>query len=101
MAVYLRVAGLDGAMDVMICVEDVHHPKPHREPVDRALAELGAAPDTAVFIGDSVHDMNAGRAAGVPTAAALWGPFPRADLAATEPTHWLASPEEIVPLVLG
>lgn len=97
----LRAAGLDGIMEVMVCAEDTQNHKPHREPVDRALTQLGAAPDATIFVGDSVHDMRAGRAAAVPTAAALWGPFPRADLAATEPTHWLTSPDDILAVVLG
>ncbi|MGH7679038.1 MAG: HAD family hydrolase, partial [Gemmatimonadaceae bacterium] len=39
--------------------------------------------------GDSVHDIQAGNAAGVTTVAALWGPFSREDLAASHPTHFL------------
>ena len=97
----LRVAGLDGVLEVLVCAEDVENPKPHREPVDRAVALLGADPRATLFVGDSPHDLHAGRAAGVATGAALWGPFRRADLAAGAPSHWLASPEEVVRLALG
>lgn len=97
----LRAVGLEGAVEAMVCVEDVTHGKPHREPVDRALALLGAAPEGALFVGDSVHDMQAGLAAAVATGAALWGPFDAAELAEGAPTHWLASPEELVGLVLA
>jgi pyrophosphatase PpaX len=40
-------------------------------------------------VGDSVHDMEAGNAAGVTTVAALWGPFTREDLVASRPAHYL------------
>ncbi len=97
----LRVAGLDALIAVRICAEDVQHPKPHREPVDRAMAALGALAEETLFVGDSVHDMHAGKAAGVATGAALWGPFSRADLEGSGPSHWLSSPEELRRLVLG
>ena len=97
----LIAAGLHGAMEAMICADDVENPKPHREPVDRAVAKLSADPAETLFVGDSVHDMHAGKAATVGTGAALWGPFSRADLEASEPSHWLASPEDLLRLVLG
>ena len=48
-----------------------------------------------------MDDMRSGRAAGVDTAAVLWGPFGREDLATTEPTHWLEGPDDLRRLVLG
>ena len=95
----LRVAGLEETMDVVIGADDVVHPKPHREPVDRAVALLGADPATTVYVGDSVHDMHSGRSAGVRTAAVLWGPFGRADLEPTAPDYWLEHPAELVSLL--
>lgn len=95
----LRVAGLEEAMDVVIGADDVVHPKPHREPVDRAVAHLGADPATTVYVGDSVHDMHSGRSAGVRTAAVLWGPFGRSDLEPASPDYWLEHPRELVSLL--
>ena len=97
----LRVAGLEETMDVVIGADDVVHPKPHREPVDLAVALLGADPATTVYVGDSVHDMHSGRSAGVRTAAVLWGPFGRADLQPTAPDYWLEHPRELVSLLTG
>jgi pyrophosphatase PpaX len=91
----LEVAGLADAFEVIVGSDEVTHPKPHPEPVLAALARLGAAPETAVFIGDSRHDIECGRAAGVRTAAALWGPFDRADLEDLQPDYWLERPEEV------
>lgn len=85
----LRVLGLEDAFPLRVCGDDVTQGKPHPESVHKALDALGVPASDAVFVGDSPHDMGAGRAAGVATAAARWGPFADADLATFAPTHWL------------
>jgi pyrophosphatase PpaX len=97
----LHVVGLDRAFDVLVTCDDVTKPKPDREPVDRALAALGVPASRAIFVGDSLHDLASGRAAGVSTAAALWGPFSRAELASGQPDYWLESPADVTSLVIG
>ena len=95
----LQVVGLASTMDVLVGADDVVNPKPHPEPVLKALDTLGVDPRQAIYVGDSTHDMHSGRAAGVRTAAVLWGPFGRETLAPTAPDHWLDSPHELVTLV--
>ena len=94
----LRHCGLDGFFDMVVTSDDVTEHKPHPAPVLAALARLQAGPAETVFIGDSPHDCQAGRAAGVATAAALWGPFSRASLDPHGPDHWLEHPEAILGL---
>jgi pyrophosphatase PpaX len=94
----LKLVGLEALMDVMVCADEVTNPKPHPEPVETALALLGADPGSTVYVGDSIHDMHAGRAAGVRTAAALWGPFGRSHLESAQPDYWLESPADLVGL---
>jgi len=60
----LRVAGLEDAFQVIVGADEVTHPKPHPEPVLTALERLGAPATGAVFVGDSRHDLECGRAAG-------------------------------------
>jgi len=91
----LALVGLEGEIEVMICADDVTNPKPHPEPVERAVAALSADPARTIFVGDSIHDLNSGRAAGVLTGAVLWGPFSREDLAPAEPDFWLTDPAEL------
>jgi len=91
----LRVTGLDASFDVIVGADDVRNPKPHPEPVLVALERLGTTPAETVFIGDSRHDIESGRAAGVKTAAALWGPFDRAHLEDLEPDYWLERPVDV------
>lgn len=97
----MGLCGLLERFEVVVTPEDVREPKPHPEPVLHALDRLGAAAGEALFVGDSPHDMAAGRAAGVRTAAAAWGPFPREALERERPDHWLAAPEDVLPLVEG
>ena len=94
----LAPVGMLDAFDTWVCPEDVTHPKPHPEPVWLALERLGVDRDEAVFVGDSPHDLIAGRAAGVQTAAVGWGPFDDAQLRAHAPDHWLESPADLLAL---
>ena len=82
-------------MDIVIGADEVVNPKPHPEPIEVALRQLGAPAEGALYVGDSVHDMESGRAALVRTAGVLWGPFSREDLQRTEPDYWLESPADL------
>jgi pyrophosphatase PpaX len=95
----LAHVGLDGFFDVIVGLESCTRHKPDPEPVHIALERLGIAPDVAAFVGDSPHDMAAGRAAGVTTIAALWGPFTRAQLASSEPDYYIERMSELLPIV--
>jgi len=94
----LQAVGLADAFDVIVGSDEVQHPKPHPEPVLIALDRLGVTAAGAVFIGDSRHDLECGRAAGVKTAAVLWGPFDRDDLADLAPDYWLERPADLAKL---
>jgi pyrophosphatase PpaX len=76
-------------LPVVIGADSVTKHKPDPEPVLVALRRLGVAPEAALFVGDSPHDIAAGNAAGVATVAARWGPFTRDQLAVAEPAHWI------------
>ena len=96
----LACSGLVEILDVLITADDVTNGKPHPEPVLKALADLGLAERAAevLFVGDSPHDLVAGRAAGVKTAAVAWGPFTREELMVTSPDHWIAEWAELTGL---
>jgi pyrophosphatase PpaX len=92
--------GLGAYFEHVVCADEVERGKPDPEPVYLAVTRLGvpAGPDV-LFVGDSVFDMRAGRAAGVSTGAALWGPIDREVLAVENPDHWLGGPLEVLDLV--
>jgi pyrophosphatase PpaX len=95
----LSLAQLEALMDVLVCADEVENPKPHPEPVEKAVQLLGADPSATLYVGDSVHDMRSGRAAGVRTAAVLWGPFGRSHLEGAQPDYWLERPEDLLRVV--
>jgi pyrophosphatase PpaX len=67
--------GLDRFIPTIVgCDTCVNH-KPHPEPVERALGLLGVPAGDALFVGDSPHDVESGRAAGVATVGVTWGAF--------------------------
>ena len=68
---------------------------PPSHPAHNAWNYVVADPASTVFIGDSRHDLECGRAAGVRTAAVLWGPFDRAHLDDLEPDYWLTTPDDL------
>ncbi len=92
----LDVLGVRRHFATVVSADDVDRHKPDPEPVLRALDALDVTPDRAVFIGDSPHDLDAGAAAGVPTGAALWGPFPRTALEPRRPAWWFEHPSEVL-----
>jgi pyrophosphatase PpaX len=94
----LNVAGIEGAFELVVGADDVQRGKPDPEPVLFALEKLGARADETLFVGDSPHDIEAGNRAGVKTAAATWGPFPRAALDAAKPTFFVHSPDDVLEL---
>ena len=94
----LQAAGLTDFFHTIVSADEVSRAKPHPEPVLAALARLGIEAKDAVFIGDSPHDIAAGREAGVVTAGVLWGPFGREDLTQASADYLLESPAEILTL---
>jgi pyrophosphatase PpaX len=95
----LTLVRLEALMDVLVCADEVENPKPHPEPVEKAVRLLDADPGATIYVGDSIHDMHSGRAAGVRTVAVLWGPFGRSHLEGAQPDYWLARPEDLLTLV--
>jgi pyrophosphatase PpaX len=95
----LEHVGLARFMAVAVGYNSSTRHKPDPEPVRVATTSLGYQPEETLFVGDSPHDMKSGRAAGVITVAALWGPFMRAQLEETEPDHWLEAIRDLPPLV--
>jgi pyrophosphatase PpaX len=95
----LTHVGLADAFDLLVTAESTERHKPLPDPVWLALEKLDVERDNALFVGDSTHDMHAGRAAGVRTAAATWGPFSRLELEPAQPTYWLNTMHDLVPIV--
>jgi phosphoglycolate phosphatase len=63
------------------------------------MARAGAAPAEAVLIGDSRHDVETARAAGVQMVAVTWGLSTRAELLRAGATVFAESPADLAPWV--
>ena len=57
--------GLDGFFDLVVSSLDVKHPKPHPESIHKILDYFALVPDQAVYIGDSLIDLETAKAARV------------------------------------
>jgi len=55
--------------DMVVTATDVTHPKPHPEQLETIMARFSLQPDQVLFIGDSMYDQQAARAAGTVFAA--------------------------------
>ncbi len=87
--------GIVEYVDLVISADDVLRPKPDPEGVRKALTHFDAQPHEAVFIGDTIHDMQAGKAARVRTCAVLWGAGTREKLTNEQPDFIVEQPEEL------
>lgn len=92
----LRLCGIDGLFHSEVFLEDTVAHKPHPEPILTALKTLNTPSSSAVYVGDSAHDIIAARAAGVRTVAALWGPAPREELELEHPDFIAESITELL-----
>jgi pyrophosphatase PpaX len=68
----MKLVGIDGFMDTVVAFDDVEHPKPHPEPVLKALEQLDVRPEDALMVGDSPADMESALAAGAVPVGVAW-----------------------------
>lgn len=94
--------GLSERCGSLVCPDQVSQGKPHPEAVFKACAELGISPQQCVFVGDHLRDIQAGRAAGMDTIAALYGYLPaEEDHTAWQATHSVYTATDLQPWLLG
>lgn len=84
-------------LDVHISSDDVKRPKPAPEALLLALARLGVPASAAWYVGDTLFDQEAARAAGVRFALAGWG---ARSVNGFDPDAWLRTPGELLGLLL-
>ncbi|MDR7236384.1 HAD family hydrolase [Neobacillus drentensis] len=64
---------IDHHFHSVVCASDTEKRKPNPDPLELALKLLGCKADEAIYIGDSIYDMQCANAAGVDFGLALWG----------------------------
>lgn len=95
----LEITNIGSYFDAVITIDDVVHPKPHPEPVIKALKELGASPTEAIMVGDNYHDILSGNHAGTKTAGVAWSVKGVEYLKQYEPTYILQDMTDLLPIV--
>ena len=68
-----RAMPLFASASTVISGDTTPHTKPHPAPLLEAALRLGVSPSGCVYVGDDLRDIQAGRAAGMRTVAALYG----------------------------
>jgi HAD superfamily hydrolase (TIGR01509 family) len=96
---YLDAWGVRHLFHSIVGREDVSRGKPDPEVVLTCLGQLNLEPDDAVYVGDSVIDIEAGSAAGLHTVGVLTGNSSREVLATVSPDHVLESATELLDLL--
>lgn len=94
----LDTCGLGDLFETVVGLEDCVRHKPDPEPVRNGLERMAADAARAAYVGDSPHDLVAGRAAGVRVFGVAWGPFPRSTFADVPMDGWIDDPRAIAGL---
>jgi len=96
----VRALGLLPRAATLVCGDTTPHSKPHPEPLLEAARRLGVAAAHCLYVGDDLRDVQAGRAAGMATAAVRWGYLGEGDPIETWGSdHLLQSPEGLLKLL--
>ncbi|EPR10569.1 HAD family hydrolase [Ruminiclostridium papyrosolvens] len=70
---------------IVVCSDDVKHPKPHPDSLIHILNQLDIDANSALMIGDAKNDIKCAKNAGVKSIAVTWGGFSQADLEQESP----------------
>lgn len=86
--------GLSDYFATVVTASHTEKHKPNPDPINLALELSGAKKAQAIYIGDSIYDMQSAHAAGIDFALAKWGAkenteFAEADIILAEPNDLL------------
>ncbi|MAG64611.1 MULTISPECIES: HAD family hydrolase [Pseudomonas] len=94
----LEQTGLASRCASLVCPDQVARGKPDPESALKACSEMQIDPAGCIFVGDHLRDIQAGRAAGMATIAALYGYLPAdEDHLAWQATHSVQHASELLP----
>lgn len=99
MTLTLQKLGLTQIFDVILTGNDVERSKPYPDALYHIIGILHLNKNQTLFIGDSPLDVMAGKAAGIKTAAALWGTIEESKLLGTLPDYVFKTPEEFMEFI--
>jgi HAD superfamily hydrolase (TIGR01509 family) len=95
----LRSAGIRDLFSAVAGSDSVVRQKPDKEMAEHVAAALGCTPDRCVMIGDTIHDLKMGNAAGMRTVGVSYGVSGAQDLHAGDPAAVADSFPEVVSIL--
>ena len=90
----LEASGMQAYFRASRCADETN-PKPHPAMLLELMHELDVAADATLMIGDTSHDLEMARAAGVDAIAVTYGAHPESGLRACEPRACVSSVLEL------
>jgi phosphoglycolate phosphatase len=90
----LATSGLGECFHASRCADECHS-KPHPQMLAELMAELGVSPRLTLMIGDTTHDLQMARNAGVAALAVAYGAHDRESLEELSPLHCADSTAEL------
>jgi phosphoglycolate phosphatase len=97
----LEQAGLLGMFDEVVTARDVERRKPHPEGILLCMERMGVSADEAIYVGDTVADIRASRAAGLFAVGVLTGAGTSAFLSEAGAHRILPDLQELPELLLA
>jgi 2-phosphoglycolate phosphatase len=96
----VQAMGLSERAGCIISGDTCKHNKPHPQPLLHAADLINIEPKHCVYIGDARRDIEAGKAAGMFTAAALYGYIETQDPPSTWDADWqIETPQDLLRLI--
>jgi pyrophosphatase PpaX len=91
--------GLGEFLSVQVFHDDTERHKPDPQPLLQAASKGGLDVARTVYVGDSIHDMAAGKAAGMRTIGVLWGPSEQEALVRAGADELAVRPADLLTIV--
>jgi len=89
--------GLDRFLETAVLAEDTQLHKPHPEPIFLCLERMGLSPADALYVGDTLPDLQAARNAGMDFGFAAWGAV--SEVGMEDARYRFAEPEDLLSLL--
>lgn len=95
----LDLMKLHGLVDCVITIDDVSQPKPHPEPLLKAMEILQSKPEETIMVGDNYHDIDGGKNAHTYTAGVAWSAKGKAYLEQFHPDYMLETMKDLLDIL--
>lgn len=83
----------------IIADEDVENKKPNPDMIHRLIEQTGSCTESVIMIGDTIYDIQMGKAAGVRTCGVSWGNHSREQLEGASPDYVVDSVDRLAGII--